>query len=463
MKKYRSQITASPELSRRDHRSQLVEKAVSLAVIIVISLLPSPSSATEDVNKVTVIQNVRVFDGNQVIPQSTVLFRSGGVLDVNEGATIPEGAEVIDGEGKTLLPGLIDAHVHVWEEAQLRQFLVFGVTSVIDMGMDVAIMQRIKDLPLTVDCNDMATLVSAGTPVTAPGGHGTQFLPTMPTLSRPEEAQSFVDDRVAEGSDFIKVMVDDFSVYTTTPYRLPTLNKETLSAVFTAAHRDDRLAVVHIAKQQEARWVIEAGADGLAHLFSNDVFDPNFGTVLAQPTSFVIPTLSILESMSGASQAHSLLTDPYLSPYLKQQDINSLCFQFPVTTSVAGYQAAETAIQQLMDANVPILAGTDAANPGTAHGVSLHRELVLLVQAGLTPIEALTAATLNPAVTFDLHNRGQIKPGFHADLLLVNGNPTENIQATRDIVGVWKNGVRVDRESYRERIAAEQEGRGGRR
>ena len=121
--------------------------------------------------------------------------------------------------------------------------------------------------------------------------------------------------------------------------------------------------------------------------------------------------------------------------------------------AATNYAAAEEAVRQLRTAHAPLLAGTDAPNPGTTHGASLHRELELLVQAGLTPAEALTAATSVPAKQFGLEDRGTIVPGKRADLLLVDGDPTADIKATRKIVGVWKLGVAVDRDAYR----AEQE------
>ena len=94
---------------------------------------------------------------------------------------------------------------------------------------------------------------------------------------------------------------------------------------------------------------------------------------------------------------------------------------------------------------MPILAGTDAPNPGTAHGSSLHRELELLVQAGLSPEAALAAATSVPARIYGLRDRGRIAPGLRADLVLVNGDPSRDITATRDIVSIWKRGVRLER------------------
>lgn len=102
-------------------------------------------------------------------------------------------------------------------------------------------------------------------------------------------------------------------------------------------------------------------------------------------------------------------------------------------------------MQQLIQAHVPILAGTDAPLPGTTYGASLHSELELLVREGLTPSQALAAATSLPAQSFRLNDRGRIRPGVRADLLLVEGDPTKNILATRNIVTVWKRGVRVHR------------------
>ena len=104
---------------------------------------------------------------------------------------------------------------------------------------------------------------------------------------------------------------------------------------------------------------------------------------------------------------------------------------------------------------MPILAGTDAINPGTAHGASIHRELELLVAAGLSPSEALAAATSVPATIFGLAGRGRIAPGARADLVLVDGDPTTDIKATRRIVGVWKQGRAIDRDAYRKALESQ--------
>jgi imidazolonepropionase-like amidohydrolase len=102
-------------------------------------------------------------------------------------------------------------------------------------------------------------------------------------------------------------------------------------------------------------------------------------------------------------------------------------------------------VRRLHRAGVTILAGTDASNPGTAHGPSIHEEMELLVRAGMTPSEAIAASTAKPAAFFGTADRGRIATGLRADLLLVDGDPTVDIKATRRIVGIWKNGYPVDR------------------
>lgn len=405
--------------------------------------------AAQDVFQATVIKNVQIFDGEQIIPKGSVVFEKGKITAVGRKVKIPERAEVLDARGHTLLPGLIDAHVHVWDQQNLKQSLVFGVTTVIDMFMDVKTMTDMKRMQSSGRAHDRAYLVSAGTLVTAPGGHGTQYGVSISTITKPEEAQEFVDARIAEGSDFIKIIYDDGSAYS---MPRPTLDKETLRAVIEAAHRRGKIVVVHAATLQNCLDVFEAGGDGLAHLYFNDAFDPEFGRLAAQKKVFVIPTLSVLKAMSGTSEASSLTEDSRMSAFLMPADIQMLEQSFPFQTSRTAYEAAERALKQLRAGAVPILAGTDAPNPGTTYGASLHGELELLVKAGLTPLEALKAATSLPAAKFNLVDRGRIKPGLKADLVLVKGDPTGDIKATRNITAVWRDGVKVDREEYQIQI-----------
>jgi imidazolonepropionase-like amidohydrolase len=409
--------------------------------------------AKADANNSFVIRNARVFDGHKALLNADVWVENGKIKAVGNKLKAPAGMKSIDASGNTLLPGLIDSHTHAWGDA-LKEAEIFGVTTELDMFTAAKYMQQVKKAQTEGNDLDMADLRSAGTLATAPGGHGTEYGIEVPTLTSPSEAQSWVDARVEEGSDYIKIIVDDASAYGS---HRPTLNAETVKALVDAAHKRGKLAVVHIGTQQDAREVISAGADGLAHLFADSAPQPDFAKFVAAHHAFVIPTLDVLESVSGIPTGESLTTDSHLSPYLTGDDSANLKRSFPNLPTHPSEKYAEETVAQLKAARVPILAGTDAPNPGTSHGVSIHRELELLVRAGLTPSEALAAATSVPASTFHLDDRGVIAPGKRADLLLVKGDPTQNILATRDIVSVWKLGVEDDRGSYRTSLEKQKE------
>jgi imidazolonepropionase-like amidohydrolase len=426
-------------------KSTLVFALISTLIGLLFSGGANLAFSAGDVERPIAITDVRIFDGEKVLNRATVVIDNGKITAVGEKTMVPPNADIISGEGKTLLPGLIDAHVHVWSQDSLKQSLIFGVTAVVDMFTSVQFMADTKKAQAKGRAGDMAYMISPGILVTAPDGHGTEYGVPIPTISGPAEAQKFVDARIAEGSDFIKIILDDGSAY---GMPRPTISEETLEAVIKAAHLRGKMAVVHAATLKNCIDVLNAGADGLAHLYFDNEFDPDFGQLAARQKAFVIPTLSVLKISAGIQDAESLIDNPFLSLYLKPFDLQSLRSGFPFKTGEANYRAAERALRQLEDAHVPILAGTDSANPGTTYGASLHREMELLVQAGLTPIEALRAATSVSAEKFSLEGRGWIRPGMIADLVLVNGDPTENIRATGDIVTVWKDGRPVDRAKY---------------
>lgn len=391
-------------------------------------------------------RDVHVFDGTRSLGARDVLVRNGKVDAIGVGLTAPAGATVIAGDHKTLLPGLIDAHTHSWGDA-LVQGLAFGVTTSLDMFTEPKQAATWREEQRDSRANGRSDIVSSGILVTAPGGHGTEYGMAIPTIASPDSAQSFVDARIAEGSDYIKIVYDDGSAYGFARL-LPTLDTATMGAVIRAAHRRGKLAVVHIGTADGARAALDAGADGLVHTYA-DADVPDIATLARRHNAFVIPTLTVNMSVSGTPGTAALLKVPRVDSAVRQTEVDNIQRAFPRRpTSRIQYAFSESSVVQLKRAGVPILAGTDAPNPGTAHGVSLHRELELLVQAGLTPTEALAAATSVPARIFALAGKGAIAPGSRADLLLVEGDPTRDITATRNIVGIWKNGVRFDRDGY---------------
>ena len=399
-----------------------------------------------------VFRNARVFDGEKVLPAGTqILVRDGKIEAVGKRLKAAVGTEIIDASGKTLMPGLIDAHTHVFGNA-LTEALMFGVTTELDQFTAVSMAKALREAQAEGNVTSRADIFSAGTLVTAPKGHGTEYGMVIPTITSASEALTFVDARIAEGSDWIKVVYDDASAYGRSR---PTLNLPTLRAVIAAAHHRGKIAVVHVGTRAAAREAIAAGADGLVHLFVNEAPDAEFGTFVAEHDAFVIPTLSVLQSVTGVSHGKTLLEDARIQPYVSAESLRTLAAAFPrfATQPPVTYAGAEETVRLLVKSGVPILAGSDAPNPGTSHGASMHGELELLVAAGMSPVEALRAATSAPAAAFRIDDRGRIAKGLRADLLLIDGDPTKDITATRAIAGIWKGGAAIDRSAYAKAIA----------
>ncbi|MEH6420875.1 CIA30 family protein, partial [Pseudomonas sp. CGJS7] len=390
------------------------------------------------------IRQVRVFDGERVLPSATVLVRDGLIAEVGTDLPVPAEVPSIDGAGQTLLPGLIDSHTHSWGDAR-ADALRFGVTTELDMFSSYQQLQAARGERASRARTSQADLWSAGTLVTAKGGHGTQYGFTIPTLDDPAQAEAFVDARIAEGSDYIKLVLEQLRDGEGKAH-LPSLSEASLRAAIAAAHKRGRLAVVHVSLAEEAALAVDAGADGLVHINGDRLDDPKLIQAMSKRQVFVVPTLTVLASIAGADEGKRLAADAQIAPWLQQAQKDSLATGFPVVASRAPQlQNALDNVRRLHAAGVPLLAGTDAGNPATAHGASQHGELALLVRAGLSPTEALRAATSEPARRFKLADRGRIAPGLRADLVLVDGDPTADIAATRAIRTVWKNGYPVAR------------------
>lgn len=396
----------------------------------------------------TLFRRVSVFDGEAVVPEDhadSVFVQDGVIGAVGRGLDVPPGARVVDGDRRlTLLPGLIDSHVHALGQA-LRQALRVGVTTELDMGNSPLLIRKMKDSQEGEPGLRLADVRSAGSAATVPGGHGTAFMPVAPTLQRPAEARAFVDARIAEGSDYLKIHYADGQLSARMAGRpdVPVIDRATMGAVATAARDRGRLSLAHIGTLEAAREAIAAGVDGLAHVFVDRPPDPGFAAFAVAHGIFVIPTLVMAEQLAEPARTADLLTDAWLEPHLVEED-RLLLGRYgsgAAPTVVPDMGPALDAVAALHDAGVPVLAGSDSTF--ALHGAALHRELELLCRAGLSPAAALAGATSVPARVFRLADRGRIAPGLRADLVLVDGDPTHDVRTVRRVVGVWKCGVPV--------------------
>lgn len=405
----------------------------------------APSVAAQDARPL-LIRNVRVFDGERTLSRSDVLIERGRIVRVGRGLRSPS-AEKVNGAGKTLLPGLIDSHVHGFPGAAVDA-LRFGVSTEVEMfsmagkqSLAAQEAQRQSYSPALA-----ADVWSAGVGVTPPQGVIAKSAPpdAFPTLSNQADPDAFVAARAAEGSDHIKIFYDDGSWNGVRPARYERFTAEQLGSIIAAAHKHKLKAVVHTGGLEESKTAVEKGADGLAHVFRGAT-DDTFIRLAQRSRVFVIPTISAIAGASGADEGSSVAIDARVAPFLSPPQKETLTARPKLAEGPAVLSEAIATVRRLHSAGVTILAGTDAPNPGTAHGAAMPIELAYLVRSGLTPAQALKAATSVPARTWGMADRGRIAPGYRADLLLVGGDPTRDIGALRDIVAVWKNGMRVDR------------------
>lgn len=395
------------------------------------------------------IDNANVFDGERSIGTRDVLVEGGIIRRIAVKIAAPPGILIVDGRGRTLLPGLIDAHVHTIPGGP-ADALRFGVTSEFDLysfGDAKAAAGRRRHRESLARTNE-ADVWSSGFGITPPGGHpselfkGQEGVPPIPTLADGGDAKAFVKARVAEGADYIKVIEDD-GARVGYHASLPAFSALRFAAVMRAA-KDSRLKViVHVQQLSFAKLAVANGADALAHALADAAADDQLLSAMRKRNVALIATLAIYDGIGGGGGAQRLLNDPDIAPYLSSIQKMLMAIALP-HDPIEATTALET-VTRAHRAGITILAGTDAPNPTTAFGASLQLELELLVKAGLTPKEALRAATSGPARFYGANDRGRIAHGFRADMILVERNPTIDIHDARRIVLVLKNGWPVER------------------
>ncbi|APA96787.1 amidohydrolase family protein [Nocardia seriolae] len=346
----------------------------------------------------TALDNVRVFDGSTLSDPTTVVI-DGAVIGTDD-----TGAEHLDAGGAILLPGLIDSHVHLADTESPGKFTAFGVTTALDMACDPDIVAGLRNAVGTTDIR------SAGLAIVGPGGMHATFLPEPAIIRGHDQAEPMVAQRRSTGSDYIKLMLE-------APGEGGP-DAATAKTVAAEAHARGLRVIAHAATVGAYAMAVDAGVDVITHIPVEAALPQHDIDRIAAEGRVVVPTLTMMKGMSAARG-------------FPEAFANGLA-------NVAALHAA----------GVPILAGTDAnASTGVpvnpAFGASLHAELELLVQAGLSPLDALNAATTLPARHFGLADRGAIAPGLRADLVLLDADPLTDITATRAIRRIWSAGIPV--------------------
>jgi len=352
-----------------------------------------------------VISNVRLFDGETIQENIHVEVKDGYIDSVSK-SPISLDIPIIDGSGKTLIPALSNAHVHVWSPQSLNEAAKAGVLNVFDMHGVEMYQDRLR---VFKDSTNYANFYAAGAAATVPEGHGTQYGFPTPTLTKVSEAEKFIKDRVEKGADYIKIIVEPWKT---------TLSHDVVTELIKEAHQLNKIAVVHISQLEDAKKVLNNMADGLVHIWPDEpISEADLNILKNNNPFFIIPTmLTTLRSVD------------YMQKNNRGEEI---------------YMTCETLLQELKklyDAHIPLLTGTDPPNLDINYGTDLYEEIKLFVEAGIPNVEALKSATSHISKSFGIEKAGHIKPGFKADMILLNGNPLENINDISKIELIWKNG-----------------------
>jgi imidazolonepropionase-like amidohydrolase len=393
----------------------------------------------------------RVIDGTDRAPidNAAILVRDGKVVAVGPaaGVAVPAGAQRVALAGKTVIPGLVNAHGHVGNTVGMEQghysaenvmrdlktYAAYGITTVFSLGDDQAAGIAARDAQRTPSLN-RARLFVAG-PVLAP--------------KTVEEARQLVDEDAAMKVDIVKIRVDDN--LGTTPKMAPAIYK----AVIDEAHKKGKRVAVHLFYLDDAKAVLDAGADFIAHSVRDVAVDDAFVAMLKRRDVCYCPTLMREVSTFVYESTPSWFSDPL---FLKHADMAAVeALKQPVRQQAmansksaqrykAGLEVANRNLKKLSDAGVRIAMGTDTGPPARFQGYFELMELEMMAKAGLTPRQVLASATRDAARCMKLDAElGTLEPNKWADFVVLDADPLTDITNVRRIDSVWIAGNRVQR------------------
>lgn len=474
-------------MGRMNTRSRSVLTIGLTIVVLVASPLSSWSTETRGgaagAVDLIVIKGARLIDGNGKPPvENAVIVIEGEKIKAvfREGeAPIPSGAVVINAVGKSILPGLIDVHVHfdgkpgagtsteefgqVRRLHDLKAFLYSGVTTFKSLGDDPKMILGLRRRE-SVEHRISPRIFAVGRNFTATGGHpaATVFkgLPkdivdaNVFQVDTEDQVRTAIGIEVVDHVDGVKI------IYGGSPSRpIPKLKLELLRLIIAEAHKNNLIVSVHCGSAQDVKDSVMAGADGIEHADQEGLADETL-KMMAERGIFFTPTLVVFRQLVKLNRGDNLADDALLarcvSPGLLrglseyQSSLMDTNKKSPERATLIEHRLATAKLntRRALALGVKICTGTDAGNRGVFFGPAVHQELALMVESGLTPLQAITAGTRNAAAYIGaLDNIGTVEPGKLADLLIVDGDPSKDIKVTTKIWLVIKGGQQIHRES----------------
>lgn len=423
-------------------------------------------SATASAQTV-VVEADRLFDGRAVIEDARLVIVDGVVTAVGPKAEVaaPDGATVTDLGDRFVMPGLIAAHSHVGMvngveqggrfytretvASDLAQFQRYGVVAVNALGMNASVFHELRT-EWRDGTHGGADLYGAGPGVGVVGGAPPQSMNPLPEQvgrpETPEQARALVDAQAAAGIDMVKVWVDDLND------SAPKMTPEVYQAAIAQAHVHGLTAAAHIHDLADAKGVVWAGVDVIGHGVRDMPVDEEFIALMLEHDVWYVPTVNINEAEYIYAEHPEWLDDPFFKMALDPALEARFRDEAWRTERLAASERPRTAVRTNIDnlrrlhaAGVKIALGTDSgATPLRIPGFAEHLELGHLVEAGMTPTEALRVATSNSAAMLGLTDRGCLTVGCRADLVVLTADPTTDIANSRTIKAVWRNGRPAD-------------------